>query len=394
MVPGRTALSGRLSVVTAPAIHLVTPEYPPQHGGVAEYTQQLADALAQAGEQVHVWCPRGQSGMRGDRVTVHADLGNFSAADLHRASGLLETFSAPRRLIVQWVPHGYGFKAMNVRFCWWLWTRASAGDRVEIMVHEPYLEFHPLALKQSAAAAVQRVMTAILLRAAKRVWVAIPAWERSWKPYALGKRISFTWLPIPTSLAVADPGLISGLRTRYAPDRRPLVGHFGTYGVLVTRQLEAVFPLIAAILPVRFLLIGAGSSGFKSRLVGSHPALAESVFATGELDRKALAAHIAACDVLVQPYPDGISSRRTTAMAGLRLGVPIVTTRGHHTEPFWRTANCVRLVDVGDSAQLAGDAVRLLSDAAERKQLTDNGRSFYDSRFDVRHTVGLVKALA
>ena len=50
---------------------------------------------------------------------------------------------------------------------------------------------------------------------------------------------------------------------------------------------------------------------------------------------QALADHIGACDLLIQPYPDGISSRRTSAMAGLALGIPVITTTGSLTESLW-----------------------------------------------------------
>ena len=38
-------------------LHIITPEYPPQPGGVSDYTAQVAEGLAQEGEEVHVWCP-------------------------------------------------------------------------------------------------------------------------------------------------------------------------------------------------------------------------------------------------------------------------------------------------------------------------------------------------
>jgi hypothetical protein len=37
---------------------LVTGEYPPQHGGVGDYSAQLAAGLAREGHEVHVWCTR------------------------------------------------------------------------------------------------------------------------------------------------------------------------------------------------------------------------------------------------------------------------------------------------------------------------------------------------
>ncbi len=374
-------------------IHLLTPEYPPQRGGVAHYTRQIARELARAGESVHVWCPAGGTGERTDAFTTHPELGNFGRSDLQRVGHLLDALAPPRRLLVQWVPHGYGFRAMNVSFCWWLWKRAVAGDAVELMVHEPYLAFDTGTFRQNIVAIVQRFMTAILLRAARRVWIAIPAWERLWKPYAFGKRIPFTWLPIPTSLKVADKADVDAIRSRLAVNSHCVVGHFGTYGPLITSLLDDALPAIAARCPdAHFLLIGAGGTEFRSRLVARHPGIDGHVRATGPLDLEGLAAHIAACDVLVQPYPDGISSRRTTAMAGLALGVPVVTTRGHLTETFWETSGSVRLSDIGDSQELAGQVVSLLGSSSEREQLVEIGSVFYDRYFDVRHTVNALMA--
>jgi glycosyltransferase involved in cell wall biosynthesis len=373
-------------------IHILTPEYPPRRGGVAHYTRQIARELARAGEDVHVWCPAGGMGERTDAFTVHPELGNFRRSDLHRAGHLLDAFAPPRRLLVQWVPHGYGFRAMNVSFCWWLWKRAAAGDAVELMVHEPYLAFDTGRFRQNIVAMVQRLMTAMLLRAAGRVWIAIPAWERLWKPYAFGKRIPFRWLPVPSSLSIRDKADVEAVRARLAVSSHCVVGHFGTYGSLITSLLDDALPAIAARCPdAYFLLIGAGGAEFCARLVARHPGVESHVSATGPLDFEGLAAHVAACDVLVQPYPDGISSRRTTAMAGLALGVPVVTTRGHLTEPFWETSGAVRLSDIGDSQHLAEQVVSLLQSSSEREQLVEIGSVFYDRYFDVRHSVNVLR---
>ncbi len=189
------------------ALHILTPEYPPTRGGVAAYTQLVARALAQAGEDVHVWCPPAAHREPEDGVHVHSELGEFRAGDLDRTGRLLDRFEPPCRLIVQWVPHGYGFRAMNIHFCCWLWKRARGGDQVELMVHEPYLAFWEGTWRQTAAAVVHRAMTVVLLRAARRVWVAIPAWESKWKPYALGRPIPFMWLPISSVLPCPEgPG--------------------------------------------------------------------------------------------------------------------------------------------------------------------------------------------
>ena len=51
-------------------------------------------------------------------------------------------------------------------------------------------------------------------------------------------------------------------------------------------------------------------------------------------------------------------------MAGLALGVPVVTTTGRLTESLWAETGCVSLVSVDEPHALAAEALRLLSDDA------------------------------
>ena len=110
--------------------HLITGEYPPQPGGVSDYTHRLAGGLAAAGDSVHVWCPpAGGATPAVAGVQVHRTLGTVSVADLRRTDALLERFPAPRRLLVQWVPQAFGFYSLNLAFPLWLWRRSARGER-------------------------------------------------------------------------------------------------------------------------------------------------------------------------------------------------------------------------------------------------------------------------
>jgi hypothetical protein len=318
---------------------------------------------------------------------VHPDLGRFSSADLRRASRLLDEYPSPRRLVVQWVPHGYGRRAMNLPFCLWLWRRSIAGDAVELIVHEPFVTFSGGA-RQCAVAVVQRAMTVILLSAARRVFVTTRAWSPLLRPYMAGGSTAVEWLPVPSSLKSADVAAVRKVRARYAPANECLIGHFGTYGSLITSLLVDAIPLLAEASPAaRFVFIGSDGATFQSALVARHRSLADRVSATGRLSPSDLSAHIAACDVLLQPYPDGVTSRRTTAMAGLFARVPVVTTQGKLTEGLWQEERAVKLADVGDVRGIVQHVVELLADPAERRRQGEAGRAVYDRWFDVRHAV-------
>jgi hypothetical protein len=306
-------------------------------GGVSDYVRLIAGGLTEAGEDVHVWCPAGGMAQAGDPWTVHPELGGFRRADRKRAGALLDRFPGPRRLLVQWVPHGYGFESMNLAFCVWLWRRAVGGDQIELMVHEPYLAFWEGNWRQNAAAVVHRVMTTVLLRAASRVWMSIPAWEKSWRPYALGRAIPFAWLPIPTGLIQPDAQATGDVRARLDAGRHPIIGHFGRHGGHVASLLNSLLPeVLRQLTSANISLIGFGSDRFRAEFLKRYPMYSERITATGAVSDRALAEHVTACDVLIQPYPDGVSSRRTTAMAGLRHAQQLVTPRDRRDETLWR----------------------------------------------------------
>lgn len=371
--------------------HFITCEYPPRVGGVADHTRLVAEGLAAAGDSVHVWCPSeaGEVPASSEGVTVRRELGGFRPSDLRRVGRALNEFAGPRSLLVQWVPHGYGYRSMNVGFCLWLCARAFLrGDEVTLVVHEPFLAFGEGSRRQDAVALVHRLMTTALLSSARRVWTTIPKWEECWRPYALGQRVPFGWLPVPSTTPVtASASEAAATRSLYAPAGVPLVGHFGTYGELIAGTLRELLPrlLCATETDCAVLLLGQGSEAMRGELLRARPQLANRIHAAGTLAPEALSRHLAACDLLVQPYPDGVSTRRTSVMAGLAHGLPVVTTEGALSEPFWRESGAVVLVPAGDVAGLTRSVCDLLGDAAGREALGEKARAAYGLHFDLSH---------
>lgn len=389
-------------------LHIITCEYPPRAGGVGDYARLVAEGLAAAGEEVHVWCrpaavEEGAEGeveeTRARGVAVHRVCGSFAPRDLRRVGSLLDARPAPRRLLVQYVPHGFGYRSMNVALCAWLWGRARLrGDRVELMVHEPFLAFGEGGWRQRGAASVHRLMTAMLLRAASRVWVSIPAWERAWRPYAPGRRVPFEWLPVPSTIPVGeDAASAAAVRARYANGGGVhLIGHLGTYGRHVSECLLRLAPSLLGgrVDGAALLLLGRGSEAAREEIVARDARLAARIHAAGYLEPRDLSPHLAACDLLLQPYPDGASSRRTSLMAGLAHGLPVVTNAGRLTEPLWQTSGAVALAPAGDPEAMAAAVARLLGDADERARLGARALALYRERFDLAHTVAALRRAA
>ena len=96
--------------MSAPAWHLLTGEL--SRGGIGDYTRLLADALADAGREVHVWSPDA-AGVTLRRAIVHPLRGCRAGRRWRSWDAALDRFPAPRRLLVQYAPQAWGMRGMN-----------------------------------------------------------------------------------------------------------------------------------------------------------------------------------------------------------------------------------------------------------------------------------------
>ena len=156
---------------------------------------------------------------------------------------------------------------------------------------------------------------------------------------------------MPSTIPVVrDRAATLAVRARFATPESGLLGHFGTYGPLVASRLKpALESILSTHQNARVLLIGRNGERFHDDFVREHQALASRVFATGALAESDVSIHLGACDVMIQPYPDGITSRNTSALAGLAHGKATATTTGRFTEDFWRRSGAVFLAPDQDA---------------------------------------------
>jgi glycosyltransferase involved in cell wall biosynthesis len=373
--------------------HVFTGEYPPQPGGVADYTRLLARGLAEAGDEVCVWAPScADPALQEPGVEVRRLPDRFGPRGLRQLGRALRREPGPFRLLVQYVPHMYGYRAMNLPLC--LWLRYACPARPWVMFHEvafPVSRGQPL--RHNFLGLVHRRMAALVAGAAERLFVSTPAWEPLLGRLDPGPK-PVSWLPVPSNVPTeADPTAVAAVRGRLTTvPGATVVGHFGTFGPSAADLLAACLPpLLQADRRRLALLVGRRSGPFAERLRGDHPDLAEQVHATGGLGAEAVAAHLHACDVLLQPCIDGVSSRRGSVMAGLALGLPLVTTRGPATEPVWEHG-LVALAPADDPRALTAAVERLLADPEACRRLGAAGRAGYQEHFTLEKTVRALRA--
>ena len=361
-------------------------------GGVGDYTQQVAAALAAAGDEVTVCVPIDQSRHSNDhRVRLAGIQRRFGVISLRDLDRVL-TSKRPDRVLIQYVSQGYGWHAMNLPFCLWLFARRRRYS-ISVMFHEVavVMDRHR-PIRHNVLAIVTHLMALLAARSATRIFVSTSSWEQWLRPTLSGPQ-AITWLPVPSNIPViGTPRDRSRIRTSYVSESELLIGHFGTYGPSVAEPLMRLFPLILTDAPnARVLLTGNNNETFQKRFAAKHPDLAGRVWSAGPLPDAELSCHLGACDLMVQPYPDGISTRRTGAMACLSHALPVVTTIGHLTESLWKERRAVLLSPVDNPEHLAGQTKWLLNSASERSRLSASGKALYDEQFALRHTIAKLR---
>jgi hypothetical protein len=381
-----------------PAWTILTCEFPPDCGGVGDYSAQVAAALAAAGDEVTVVCPPLASlpaAQAGVRVVVLDDVyGRRSRDWMDRLFGERHT-----TVLVQYVPTAFGMGGANFPFCRWLLRRSrERRDDVRVMFHEPYFEYAWAPVHQSPLSLAQRLMARILLRTGDSTYLSTDAWRRYLEPYApAGGGHRFTTLPIPSGVPSCDRVEHAREQHRLLTGSRKgtLLGHFGTYGSQVASMLRSsLIPLLTADPLLSAVCVGNGSDVFVASVLAGERSLSGRLSATGRALASDAALVLTACDLLLQPYPDGVTTRRSSVMAGLINSRPVLTTTGHLTEAVWTETRAVALTPAGDDRAFIESARCLLSEPDERMALAARGASTYRDRFALAHTIDTLRGAA
>ena len=325
---------------------LLAGEFPPDAGGVGDYTARLAEALAALGVPVRVLTTRrpGRPTTRlhrpagpapSPRLPVRAGIpvrADVPAWDLRAWPIVADALGrlGPRPLLhIQYQAGAFGLQgAVNLLP---LWVRAAIPRaRVVTTFHDvrvPYLFPKAGPLRAAANRALAQLShAAIFTEPADLAAVGLDG-----RGYLI---------PIGSNLDVRPPADFDRRARRAALGADEATLLIGYFGFLNSSKGAPSLPRALALLaaegrPVRLVLIGAETGASdptdlaQARLVRDlirQLGVGHLITHTGRLSAEEVSAALLACDVLALPFRDGVSLRRGTLMAGLAHGLPIVST--------------------------------------------------------------------
>ena len=349
---------------------LYCPDLPPVPGGLPDHTLALARALAGRGADVLVAGQRGEPELFSPLpCRTGVGLGGLAAAAA--AAGAAS-------LILQYVPFAFARFGLAPALPLALAAARHRAIRIGVFLHEPYVPF--TRLPWLVTGGPMRWQFRAVMRRADVIWSPVPAFlERARRVARPGTTL--TAVPVGATVPVrpADRGRARAGLGLASDD--VAVGAFCPEPAGGRPDWIAAAGAALRDLPqVRWVLFGARSETAAPSLNGAVPPGDPSrVQRLGRLDPADVSRVFQALDVAVAPFADGLTLRRTSAMAALAHGVPLVSSRGPLFDPALEDAAAC----ADDSEAFAAALRALAGDPARRRELGAAGRRFYETRGSV-----------
>jgi glycosyltransferase involved in cell wall biosynthesis len=360
-------------------IVLLTRRVPPVRDGVGDYSYHLGRAIAERC-RLTVLTTQGQQGHEGARFEIAPLVGDWGfqgSTELRRHIRRLQ----PTAVNIQWVPFMWGRFGINFNLPLTALRLRCAGYRIVTTVHEPYVRMDRWS--RLVVGPLQRLQLFLLLLGSTKIITTTFAWRRWLLRYIPWRRRDIVCVAVGSNI-LPDRRSSDRVRCRqrlgFTADE-VLLAVFSPFSAgkdlaLIARTWVALHERHPNL---RLAVIGADAADVHRRCPS--PAWNDGVRCTGYLSSAQVSEWLLASDLLAAPFDDGVSTRRTSVVAALAHGLPVVTTRGCLTDPELFENSPIVLTDAGDDAAFIAAVERLILDGGARETLRESSLVFHQSHF-------------
>jgi len=380
-------------------ILLLTGEFPPQQGGVGDYSHLLARALLAQGHAVEIMTTQARAARGEQPPLAHAlpPTATVPHWDWRAWSAVRAAIARvqPDVVLIQYQTAAYGLHPAINLLPGWLRVRLR-GRRpcLATTFHDlkfPYLFPKAGPLRMAAVRFLARQSDAAIATNMED-WQTLQGWGlRAFDgaaPVSTRRRMT-AMIPIGSNIACAPPAGFERDAWRARLGVQPqdwLLCYFGFLNASKGGEvlINSLAHLVQQGRPAQLLMIGGqvGSSDPTNQAYLAHVheqiaqlALQDRVHWTGFVSPTEVSAHFLAADLCALPYQDGAGRSRGSLMAALAHGLPIVTTQPHHPLPGFRDGVNLRFVPPTDAVALAGAATDIMTNPALAARLAAGARA-------------------
>jgi glycosyltransferase involved in cell wall biosynthesis len=388
-------------------VTFLTGEYPPMQGGIADHTAYLAKHLTSLGVTSSVLTSRRWTAVgpadESDHAVVHPVLPDWSWRCWSATARFLG-YNEPDVLHIQYQAAAFDLTGWVNWLPWYLQKRRK-NTRIVTTFHDlriPYIFPKAGRFRQKSILALAHYSDAVIctnqedlheLSKASQTWTVSP---------------QLTHIPLGSNVEPQPPANFNRAvwRARYNADEATLLlAYFGFLNESKGGEelIESINLLRQQGIKAHLLLIG-GDVGHadptnaayaqKVQTLINKWGLAELVYRTGYVTEAEVSANLLAADVVVMPYRDGVSFRRTTLIAALHHGCPVISTvpRNFDYFPEIQPGENMLLVPPHDAKALAQTIAQLHYNPDLSRKLAAGAKSL-GSLFEWSEIAGQTAAL-
>jgi glycosyltransferase involved in cell wall biosynthesis len=356
-------------------LDLIVSALPPLLDGIGDYTGRLAAELASRA-QVRVITTRDRAVDRIEGVDI---VPTFSPKRRRTMWRIVDTVTArrPDWVVLQFNQFSFGRWGLNplLPMAMARVQRRCPGTRIAVMFHELFVPPTTWKFRLMRLWQIRQLRT--LGRLADLVFFSIDPWVRQFGPWFPGRPVLH--MPVGSNLPHVAVSRDDARQRLQIPADRFVLGMFGS--ARFDRNLRwvqaAARSLRDAGANAMLLYVGADGAAVRDAVV-EIPVLAEGPLGGDEASRR-----LAAMDLYLAPFSDGVSTRRTSMLSGLQHGLPVVATRAEATDDLLTREDGVgiALSPADPPTSFAEKVKKLWLDPDRRSRIGRGGQELYDREF-------------
>lgn len=325
-------------------ILFITNNLPPVVDGVGDYTYNLACEFAKHGHEVHVVC-RDKGEIRDDYQNIH--VAKIVKRWNRRAGKTISAYIQEHDIdmvSLQYVPHGFHPKGLPFGLVLALKDIKKSGVKVMTFFHEVSVEYDECDVKHRVLEILMKCISLKVLSLSDMVATSIECYRGMLRKLDGKKRVEL--IPIASNIPEVsiDEDELHDLRSRVAAENEKIIAFFGRRDY--SRCISAIDRLRDAGYNVKGLLIGKTGVGMNL--------FPDLFYRTGELEDVKISRYLQLADVMILPekMPYGCSFKSGALIAGMRAGLPVITTEGKLTDSRLHDGKNIIFADMSSAQRL------------------------------------------
>lgn len=366
---------------------LITGEFPPIVGGVADYTYQLSLSLSAENVETFVITsddPRILKSIE-NRVTVMPIVKKwniFGILNVIRAINKIK----PDWILLQYVPHMYSRLTVPLPICLLGALLRLSGYRLLTVFHEIALRIDFARPKYLVPAFSQRIIACILSVSSERIVVSIERYRKML--WLFDRKIS----KIPIGSSILPVKMTEDekrtLRNKVAPSGETIIATFGKNPRRADLLLEVTRELKNQGIPVKVLFIGAFAQdwieGIKSR--AEYLKIDDSLLFPGFLKSEDVYRYLLISDIFLALHGSdnkgrgGVSIKSSDVSAAYAAGLPIIADKGNMTDDFFKDKENIFLLETLKIKDIVNAIKILMQDSKLRDHLREAAYRTYEEK--------------